>query len=125
MTDLFDLPSKILSTWEELVYWFNSTYEHFKSPTEQLWEYNNIAYTEGETIKSFNLHFTKLYNQIPELICPKNKAAFMNYYNALPSPYHHRFDEKSIDNLGFALHTCLEYEEQLERTSLPKGDSVK
>jgi hypothetical protein len=49
----------------------------------------------------------------------------MHYYNALPSPYRHRIEEKSIDNLGFALHTCLEYEEQLERTCLPKGDSVK
>jgi hypothetical protein len=49
----------------------------------------------------------------------------MHYYNALPSPYHHRLEEKSIDNLGSSLHTCLEYEEQLERTCLPKGDSVK
>jgi hypothetical protein len=24
--DLFDLPPKILTTWEELVYWFRSTY---------------------------------------------------------------------------------------------------
>jgi hypothetical protein len=49
----------------------------------------------------------------------------MNYYNALPSPYHHRLEEKSIDNLGSTLHTCLEYEEQLEIRGLPKGDSVK
>jgi hypothetical protein len=49
----------------------------------------------------------------------------MHYYNALPSPYHHRLEEKSIDNLGFALHTFLEYEVQLERTSLPQGESVK
>jgi hypothetical protein len=49
----------------------------------------------------------------------------MHYYNALPSPYHHRLEEKDIDNLGSALHTCLEYEEHLERTGLPKGDSVK
>jgi hypothetical protein len=123
--DFFDLPPKILSTWEELVYWFKSTYGQSKIPAEQLQEYNNIAYKDGETIKSFNLCFTKLYNQILELIRPQNQAAFMHYYNALPSPYRHRLEEKSIDNLGFALHTCLEYEEQLERTGLPKGDSVK
>jgi hypothetical protein len=49
----------------------------------------------------------------------------MHYYNALPSLYQHRLEEKVIDNLGFSLHTCLEYEEQLERTGLPKGDSIK
>jgi hypothetical protein len=49
----------------------------------------------------------------------------MHCYNDLPSPYRHRLEEKSIDNLGFALHTCLEYEEQLERTGLPKGKSIK
>jgi len=30
--DFFDLPPKILSSWEELVYWFKSTYGHPKSP---------------------------------------------------------------------------------------------
>jgi hypothetical protein len=45
----------------------------------------------------------------------------MHYYNALPSPYRHRLEEKAIDNLGSALHTCLEYEEKLERMGLPKG----
>jgi hypothetical protein len=121
----FYLSPKILSTWEELVYWFKSTYRQSKSPTEQLREYNNIAYKDGKTIKSFNLCFTKLYNQVVELICPQNQAAFMHYYNALPSPYRHRLEEKAIDNLGSALHTFVEYEEQLERTGLPKGDLVK
>jgi hypothetical protein len=110
VVDLFDLPPKILSTWEDLVYWFKSTYWQSKIPTEQLREYNNIAYKDGETIKSFNLHFTKLYNQIPEQIRPQNQATFMHYYNSLPFPYHHMLEEKSIDNLGSALHTCLEYE---------------
>jgi hypothetical protein len=123
--DFFDLPPKILSTWEELVYWFKSTYGQSKSPTEQLREYNNIAYKVCETINSFNLRFTKLYNQIPELIRPQNQDAFMHYYNALTSPYRHRLEEKSIDNLSSSLHTCLEYEKQLERTRLPKGDSTK
>jgi hypothetical protein len=68
--DFFDLPPNILSTWEELVYWIKSTYGKSKSPAEQLWDYNNITYKDGDTIKSFNLCFTKLYNQIPELIQP-------------------------------------------------------
>jgi hypothetical protein len=37
-TYFFDFPPKILSTWEELVYWFKSTYRHPKSPAEQLRE---------------------------------------------------------------------------------------
>jgi hypothetical protein len=105
VADFFDLPPKIPSTWEELIYWFRSTYGQSKSPVENLREYNNITYKYGETIKSFNLHFTKLYNQIPELIRPQNQAAFMHYYNAFPSPYHHRLEEKAIDNLGSTLHT--------------------
>jgi hypothetical protein len=109
--DFFDLPPKILSTWEELIYWFRSTYGKSKSPAEKLREYNIITYKDGENIKSLNLCFTKLYNQILKLIQPRNQATFMHYYNALPSPYHHRLEEKAIDNLGFALHTCLEYEE--------------
>jgi hypothetical protein len=66
--DFFNLPPKILSTWEELIYWFISTYGQSKILTEKLREYNNVTYKDGETIKSFNLHFTKLYNQILELI---------------------------------------------------------
>jgi hypothetical protein len=99
-TDFFDLPLNILSTWDELVYWFKSTFGQPKIPTDRLKEYNNITYNKGETIKSFNLRFTKLYNQIPELIRPQNQAAFMHYYNALPSSYHHRLEEKAIDNIG-------------------------
>jgi hypothetical protein len=49
----------------------------------------------------------------------------MYYENALPSPYRHRLEEKSIFNLSFSLHTCLDYEEQLERTGLPQGELVK
>jgi hypothetical protein len=88
--DFFELPPKILSTWEDLVYWSKSTYGQSKSPSEKLRDYNNIAYNNGETMKSFNLRFTKLYNQIPELIRPQNQATFMHYYNELPFPYHHR-----------------------------------
>jgi hypothetical protein len=119
VTNLFELPPNILSTWEELIYWFRSTYGKSEIPAENLREYNNIAYKDGETIKSFNLCFTKLYNQILELIQPQNQAAFMHYYNALPSPYHHRLEEKVVDNLGSTLHTYLEYKEQLEIIGLP------
>jgi hypothetical protein len=125
VADFFELTPNIPSTWEELIYWFRSTYGKSKSPSEKLMEYNKVTYKDGDTIKSFNLRFTKLYNQIPKLICPHNQAAFMNYYNALPSPYHHRLEEKSIDNLSSTLHTCSEYEEQLERTGLPQGESVR
>jgi hypothetical protein len=70
MTYFFDIPPNILSTWEDLVYWFKYTYGKSKSPAKQLREYNNIAYKDGETVKSFNLPFTKLYNQIPKLTHP-------------------------------------------------------
>jgi hypothetical protein len=92
---------------------------------EHLREYKNISYKDGETIKSFNLCFTKLYNQILELIHPQNQGAFMHYYNVLPSPYCHRLKEKVIDNLGSALHTFWDYKEKLERSGLPKGDLIK
>jgi hypothetical protein len=124
-TDFFDLPPKILSTWEELIYCFQSTYGKSKISAKNLREYNNVTYKDDETIKSFNLRFTKLYNQIPELTRPQNQADFMHYYNAFPSPYCHRLEEKSIDNIDSALHACLEYEEELERTGLPQGESVR
>jgi hypothetical protein len=124
-TNFFDLPPNILSTWEELVYWFKSSYGKSNSRVKQLREYNKIAYRDVETIKSFNLCFTKLYNQIHELIQPHNQVTFMHYYNALPSPYRHRLEEKAIDNLGSTLHTFLEYEEQLEIKGLPKEELAK
>jgi hypothetical protein len=105
--------------------WFIASSPLMDTPVEKLNEYSNIPYKYRETIKTFNLCFTKLYNQIHELICPQNQVAFMHYYNALPSPYRHRLEEKAIDNLGSTLQTCLEYEEKLERTGLPKGDLVK
>jgi hypothetical protein len=124
-TIFFYLPPKIISTWEELVYWFKSTYGQPKILANQLREYNNTIYNNGETIKSFSLRFTELYNQILELIFPHNQVVFMHYYNTLPSSYRHRLEEKAIDNLGSALRTCLEYEEHLEKIGVPKGDYVK
>jgi hypothetical protein len=49
----------------------------------------------------------------------------MHYYNTLLLPYRHRLEEKNVDNLGSALQTCLEFEEQLARTGLPSEDYVK
>jgi hypothetical protein len=72
VVNFFDLPPKITSTWEEKIYYFISTYGQYKIPTEKLQEYNNITYKDGETIKSLNLRFTKLYNHILELIRPQN-----------------------------------------------------
>jgi hypothetical protein len=123
--DFFELPPNIIYTWEELVSWFKYTYGKRKIPAQKLCEYNNIVDKDNETINYLNLCFTKLYNQIIELIHPQNQASFMHYYNALYSPYLHRLEEKSIDNLGSSLHTFLEYEEQLEIIGLPKGESVK
>jgi hypothetical protein len=65
------------------------------------------------TIKSLNLS------------APRTKPRSCITKMHLPSPYHHRLEEKSIDNLGSSLHTCSEYEEQLERTGLPQGESVR
>jgi hypothetical protein len=49
----------------------------------------------------------------------------MNYYNELPSSCHHRLEEKNANSLGSAIQNCLEFEEQLIRTSLPVEDYVK
>ena len=125
-TDFFNLPPKILSTWEELVYWFKSTYGQSKSLNKQLRGYK-IFLTKVVRLLS-PLTFAspmKLYNQIHELILPQNQVAFMHYYNEFPSPYIQRIEEKAIDNIGSTLHTFLEYREKLEITGLPKGDSVK
>jgi hypothetical protein len=60
--DFFELLPKVFFTWAEISYWFKSTYGQPQSPTDLLKDYNNIVYNKGETIKSFNLCFTKLYN---------------------------------------------------------------
>jgi imidazoleglycerol phosphate dehydratase HisB len=49
----------------------------------------------------------------------------MHYNNDLPSPYHHRIEDKAIDNIGYAFHTCLEYEEQIERIGPPSYNLYK
>jgi hypothetical protein len=65
VADLFELPPKNFSTWDELSYWFNSTYGQPQILIDLLRDYNNLVYNKGDTIKYFNFHFTKLYNQIP------------------------------------------------------------
>jgi hypothetical protein len=49
----------------------------------------------------------------------------VHYYNASPSPYRHILEEKAIDNIGSTLHTYSKYEEELEGTGLPQGESVR
>jgi hypothetical protein len=75
-----------------------STYGQSKIPAEKLREYNNVTYKDGETIKSFNLHFTKLYNQIPELIRPRTKplSCITTMHFLLPTIIGLR--KKAIDN---------------------------
>jgi len=76
-------------------------------------------------IKSFYLSFTKLNNQIHEIIQPHNQVSLMHYYNALPYSYHHIVEEKNVNNLGSTLQTCLEFEEQFRRTSISIEDHIK
>jgi hypothetical protein len=123
--NIFKLPSKFFSTWDELSYWFKSTYGQPKIPTDKIKDYNNLVYNEGETIKYFNLHFTKLYNQILDIIKPHNQSTLMHYYNTLPASYKQRLEENNVDNLGSALQTCLEFEEKLAKTCLPSEYYVK
>jgi hypothetical protein len=70
--EFFELPPNIFSTWAKLSYWFKSTYGQPQSLAHKLKEYNNLVYNKGENIKYFNLHFTKFYNQIPDIIIPHN-----------------------------------------------------
>ena len=66
--EFFDLPDKVFSTWNELTYWFKSTFGNVDNPAEHLKSFNFLAFKEGETIKAFNLRFMKLYNRTPEAI---------------------------------------------------------
>jgi len=104
---------------------FKSTYGQPQSPTYLLKCYKNLIYNQGETINAFNLCFTKLYNQILEIIRPRNQATLVHYYNALSSSYHHRLDEKNVNSLGSTFQTCLEYEEKISRIGLPLEEPNK
>jgi hypothetical protein len=61
-SEFFELSPKVILTWDELTYYFKSTYGQPKKLVDFLREYNNIVCNNGETIKSFNLRFIKLYN---------------------------------------------------------------
>jgi len=49
----------------------------------------------------------------------------MHYYNSLPSSYRHILEEKAIDNIKSSIQNCLEYEEKIDITGLPKEDYAK
>lgn len=124
-TNFFDLPAKFFSTWEELCYWFRSTFGQPQTPVDWLKAYNNIIYHPGESIKTFNLRVTKLFNRILENILPQNQVAMIHYYNTLPPIYRNNLEQKGVTELSTTLQACLEYEEQASRTRLPLIDSNK
>ena len=78
-----------------------------------------MVFHPGESIKSFNLRFTKLYNKIHELI------ALIHYYNSITPIYKNRLEEKVVDSIATTLQTFLEYEDQILRTGLPIYDTNK
>jgi len=84
-----------------------------------------MVYHLGETIKDFNLSFTKLYNQIPKLIIPHSQHVMIHFYNTLPPIYKNRLEEKDINNLGSTLQTYSEFEDQNLRTRLPLSELNK
>jgi len=98
-----------------------STYGKPQIHVDLIFENDNITFTKGKTIKSFNLWFTKLYNQIPNIISPQNKVAMMHYYNIVTPTYHHRLEEKNVSNLWYYLQICLEYEALLCWTYLKQS----
>ena len=49
--NLFDLPSESFSTWDELYYWFQSTFGKPQTLADWFKEYNNLVYHLGESIK--------------------------------------------------------------------------
>lgn len=60
--DFFHLLAKSFSTWDGLYYWFRSTFEQPQTIVDWFKEYKNLVYQPGESIKSFNLRFTKVFN---------------------------------------------------------------
>lgn len=79
----------------------------------------------GESIKAFNLRFTKFFNRILEIIRPQNQAAMIHYDNTLPPIFRNCLEDKNITKLFVALQACLEYEEHAMRTRLPLNDQSK
>jgi len=58
----FEFPDKVFSTWNELTYWFKSTFRNINNPVEHLKNFNNLTFKESGTVKAFNLRLMKLYN---------------------------------------------------------------
>ena len=71
---------------------------------------NNIVYNRGEAIHSFNIHFRRLYNHIPELIRPNNQAAMIHYYNTLSPIFRNMLEEKGVNDISTTLQTFLKFE---------------
>lgn len=76
-TKFFEFPDKVFSTWNELTYWFKSTFGNIDNPVEHLQRFNNLTFKEGETNMAFNIQFMKLYNRILETIRPSNQPALV------------------------------------------------
>jgi len=60
--EFFELLDKVFSTYNELTYWFKSTFGKVENPAEHLKSFNILTFKEGEIVKAFNLRFMKLYN---------------------------------------------------------------
>jgi hypothetical protein len=122
-----NLPDECISTWSELSYWFTSTFGQLDNPYEHLKRFNQLHMNDNERILAFNLRFIKSYNSIPMSIFPTNLAALLLYYELLPPLYQWRLEEKNVQNLELDLITCLDFEEQSQRTCFSFGvsDSYK
>jgi hypothetical protein len=48
----------------------------------------------------------------------------MNYYNAFTSPYHHRLEEKSIDNIGSSLNSFQSMKNNLKELVFPRENQL-
>lgn len=84
VVDFLELPSKTFSTWDEIFYWFKSTYGEPRSMIDLLHHCNNFSFPKGEDINNFNQWYTNIYNKIPKIIRPQNQATMMHCYSALP-----------------------------------------
>jgi hypothetical protein len=113
--NLFDLPPKYFYTWAELCYWFSLTNGQRQIPSDWIKDYNSLTYPPGDSIKTFNLRFTKLYNRVLDVIRPQNQETLIHYYNILLPSYRHILEERGVVDLSLFLLDCLEYEERTLR----------
>ena len=125
MTYFFNFPPKYFSNWDELCYWFRSTYGQQQNAIEFLKEYNSMVYQPSEMMRAFNLRFTKLYNRISESIRPYEHDSLIHYYNIIPLVYNNRLEEKVVNSIFTTLQSCVEYEDQMQRICLPIPETSK